>query len=129
MIESAVTQSDSRADAISLSASPAECVNLVVRLAAGILSGLLTRSALVIDSMNHSRWRRTQRRFCSDDCKYNYHTRKRVKALLNRVGITDFHRILNLNSETSEYALITKAPKESSRNKIQLSRSFGDRGP
>jgi hypothetical protein len=42
------------------------------------------------------RWRRTQRRFCSDPCKYDYHTLKRVKALLNKVGVIEFRRVFDL---------------------------------
>jgi hypothetical protein len=45
--------------------------------------------------MNHGCWRRTQRGFCSDACKYDYHALKRVKALLNRVGIIEFHELMD----------------------------------
>ena len=45
--------------------------------------------------MIHRRWRRTQRRFCSDSCKYDYHAVKRIKALLNRVGIAEFHELID----------------------------------
>jgi hypothetical protein len=39
---------------------------------------------------NHRREHRTQRRFCSDGCKYDYHALKRVKALRDRVGKAEF---------------------------------------
>jgi hypothetical protein len=45
--------------------------------------------------MIHGRWRRTKRRFCSDSCKYDYHAVKRTKALLNRVGIAEFHELID----------------------------------
>jgi len=49
----------------------------------------------VIEPMNHGQWRRTERCFCGDACKYDYHTLKRVKALLDRVGVNEFYRLCN----------------------------------
>jgi hypothetical protein len=44
--------------------------------------------------MNHARWPRTQRRVCSDACKYDYHALRRVKALFNQAGVIEFQRLL-----------------------------------
>jgi hypothetical protein len=44
--------------------------------------------------MIHGRWRRTQRRFCSDTCKYDYHALKRMETLVSRIGVAEFHRLL-----------------------------------
>jgi hypothetical protein len=48
-----------------------------------------------IEPLNHGRWRRSQRRFCSDPWKYDYHALKRVKVLLNRVGMAEFQRLFD----------------------------------
>ena len=40
--------------------------------------------------MIHGGWRRTQRRFCSDTCKYDYHALKRMKVLVSRIGVAEF---------------------------------------
>ena len=74
---------------------PAECVNLVVTTRSGHSQRCANPFCNVdIEPMNHGRWRRTQRRFCSDECKYDYHALKRVKALFNRVGMSEFQRLL-----------------------------------
>jgi hypothetical protein len=41
-------------------------------------------------------WRRTERRFCSDQCKLDVYTLRRARAVLNKVGIIEFHRLLDL---------------------------------
>ena len=48
----------------------------------------------VIEPMNHGQWRRTQRRFCSDACKYDYHALRRVKALLSVVSDDEVLKIV-----------------------------------
>jgi len=45
--------------------------------------------------MNHARWPRTQRRVCSDACKYDFHALRRVKTLLKRIGIDEFRRLFD----------------------------------
>ena len=40
-------------------------------------------------------WRRTKRRYCSNRCKLDGYTLRRVKALFNEVGIIEFHRLLD----------------------------------
>ena len=40
-------------------------------------------------------WRRTKRRYCSNRCKLDGYTLRRVKVLLNRVGIVRFHDLLD----------------------------------
>ena len=40
-------------------------------------------------------WRRTKRRYCSNRCKLDGYALRRVKALLNKVGIIEFHRLLD----------------------------------
>src|ERR1051325_4784517 len=89
-----LTLSDSRIDAMS-HAEPAECVNLVVTTSSGHSQRCANPFCnTVIEPMIHGRWRRTKRRFCSDSCKYDYHAAKRTKALLNRVGIAEFHELI-----------------------------------
>ena len=45
--------------------------------------------------MNHGRWRRTIRRFCSDACKYTYHALKLIKPLIVKVGVVRFHALID----------------------------------
>jgi hypothetical protein len=74
----------------------AECVNLVVTTSSGHSQRCANPFChTVIEPMIHGRWRRTKRRFCSDSCKYDYHAVKRTKALLNRVGIAEFHELID----------------------------------
>jgi len=40
-------------------------------------------------------WRRTKRRYCSNRCKLDGYALRRVKALLNKVGIVRFHTLLD----------------------------------
>ena len=88
------TATASRIDAMS-QAEPAECLNLVVTTSSGHsqrCGNLFCNTG--IEPLNHGRWRRTRRRFCSDTCKYDYHALKRVRGLLNRVGMAEFQRLL-----------------------------------
>ena len=83
-------------------AKPKECVNLVVTTSSGHSQRCANPFCnAVIEPMNHGKWRRTRRRFCSDACKYDYHAIKRVKALIERVGVIEFHRLLDLFDESS----------------------------
>jgi hypothetical protein len=85
---------ESQTDAMS-QAEPAKCANLVVTTSSGHFQRCANPFCNAdIEPMNHGRWRRTQRRFCSDACKYDYHALRRVKALLNRVGVIEFQRLL-----------------------------------
>jgi hypothetical protein len=40
-------------------------------------------------------WRRTKRRYCSNPCKLDGYALRRAKALLAKVGIIEFHRLLD----------------------------------
>ena len=40
-------------------------------------------------------YRRTERRYCSNPCKLDGYALRRVKALLNKVGIIRFHELLD----------------------------------
>ena len=40
-------------------------------------------------------YRRTARRYCSNRCKIDGYALRRAKALLNKVGITRFHELLD----------------------------------
>ncbi len=85
-----LTLSDSRTEAMS-HAEPAECANLVVTTSSGHSQRCSNPFCnTVIEPMIHGRWRR----FCSDACKYDYHALKRVKALVGRIGVIEFQRLL-----------------------------------
>jgi hypothetical protein len=49
----------------------------------------------VIEPLNHGRWRRTGRRYCNDDCKYDHYAVKRAKALVDQVGVVKFFDLLD----------------------------------
>ena len=71
-------------------AEPSECVNLVVTTSSGHFQRYANPFCnTVIEPMNHGRWRRTQRNFCSDPCKYDYHALRRVKALVDVLSDAD----------------------------------------
>ena len=90
----ALTESDSGAEAIN-QAEPAECRNLVVTTSSGHSQRCANSFCNAdIEPLNQGRWRRTQRRFCSDDCKYDYHALKRVKALLKGLTEEEAHKLL-----------------------------------
>ena len=73
----------------------AECVNLVVTTSSGHSQRCANPFCNAgIKPMNHGRWRRTERRFCSDACKYDYHALKRVKALLKGLTEEEAHKLL-----------------------------------
>ena len=40
-------------------------------------------------------YRRTMRRYCSDRCRMDAYALRRAKVLLNRVGVIEFHRLLD----------------------------------
>jgi hypothetical protein len=90
-----LTLSDSRTEAMS-HAGRAECANLVVTTSSGHSQRCANPFCnTVIEPMIHGRWRRTQRRFCSDACKYDYHALRRVKTLLKGIGIDEFRRLFD----------------------------------
>ena len=74
---------------------PAECVNLVVTTSSGHSQRCANPFCNAgIKPMNHGRWRRTKRRFCSDACKYDYHALRRVKAVLSVVSDDEVLKIV-----------------------------------
>jgi hypothetical protein len=100
MAIAALTLSDSRTEAMS-HAEPAECANLVVTSSSGHSQRCANPFCNAgIEPTIHGRWRRTQRRFCSDTCKYDYHDLKRVKALLK--GLPKRKRISFSENRQSE---------------------------
>ena len=40
-------------------------------------------------------WRRTKRRYCSNRCKLDGYALRRAKALLDRIGVVEFHALLD----------------------------------
>jgi hypothetical protein len=94
METTALTDSEAQSVAIT-SAEPQTCANLVVTTSSGHSERCRNPFCeTAIEPMNHGRWRRTQRRFCSDTCKYDYHALKRAKALLDKVGIVRFNYVM-----------------------------------
>ena len=74
---------------------PEQCVNLVVATSSGHSQRCLNPFCnMVIEPLNHGQWRRTQRRFCSNHCKYDWHALKRAKALLYQVGVVRFYELI-----------------------------------
>ena len=49
----------------------------------------------VIEPLNGGRWRRTERRHCTDECKRDHQALVRARAVLNRVGIIRFHDLMD----------------------------------
>lgn len=47
-----------------------------------------------VEPLEHG-WRRTQRRYCSSRCRMDGYALRRAKALLDRVGTVEFHRLLD----------------------------------
>ena len=76
--------------------APAECANLVVTTSSGHSKRCANPFCKAsIEPMNHGRWRRTIRRFCSDACKYTYHALKLIKPLIVKVGVVRFHALID----------------------------------
>jgi hypothetical protein len=64
-------------------------------VAVGIFSDVLTRSANAsIEPLNRGRWRRTQRRFCSDECKWDAWAIRRLKERLNVLSNADVLKVI-----------------------------------
>lgn len=47
-----------------------------------------------IDPLPNGDWRRTPRKFCSSRCKIDAFALRRVKRMIDRVGIAEFNRVV-----------------------------------
>jgi hypothetical protein len=75
---------------------PRTCASLVVTTSEGHFEQCANPFCdAVIEPLNHGRHRRTPRRFCSDACRYDLNAAKRVKRLMDRVGIIRFYELLD----------------------------------
>jgi hypothetical protein len=45
-----------------------------------------------IEPLNSGRWRRTERRYCCNPCKLDGYVLRRAKAMIQEVGIIEFHK-------------------------------------
>ncbi len=77
-------------------AEPVECANLVVTTSQGHSQPCANPFCkVIIEPLNHGRYRRTPRRFCSDSCRYDFHALLRVQRLMDKVGVIQFHVLLS----------------------------------
>lgn len=71
------------------------CPSVVVTTSGGHSHCAKPFCKAVIEPLNGGRWRRTKRRYCSDECKLDHRALRRVKDLLDKVGIIEFHELLD----------------------------------
>ena len=57
-------------------------------------SGRCQNPFCIIEPLPDGGWRRTERRYCCDRCKTDGYVLRRAKAMLEKFGIIEFHRLL-----------------------------------
>jgi hypothetical protein len=86
---------DSGTDAMS-HAEPTECANLVVTSSSGHSQRCANPFCnTVIEPMIHGRWRRTQRRFCSDEYRWDAWAIRRLRERLNVLSDLEVLKIIS----------------------------------